>query len=78
MAKKMISEVEKQLRLENQELKARLNEAEKTLNAIRKGEVDEIVVQDVNGETIYSLTPAETLYHIILEEMNEGTINRLS
>jgi len=74
MAKKIISEVEKQLRLENQKLKARLNEAEETLNAIRNGEVDAIVVQGTSGDTIYSLTSAETPYRVIIEEMNEGAV----
>ncbi len=74
MAKKIFSEVEKQLLCENQELQSRLNEAEEMLNAIRNGEVDAIVVQGAKGETIYSLTSAETPYRVIIEEMNEGAV----
>lgn len=59
---------------ENEELRLRLSEAEETLNAIRSGEVDAIVVSGKNGERIFSLASAETPYRIILEEMNEGAI----
>jgi len=78
MAKKIISEVEKQLSLEIQELKTRLYETDETLNAIRNGEVDAIVVQGTNGETIYSLTSAETPYRVIIEEMFEGAATLLA
>lgn len=45
---------------------------EETLNAIRNGEVDAIIVSGSNGEKIFSLGSAETPYRIILEQMNEG------
>ena len=64
--------VEEQIRLENIELRARLAEAEETLNAIRNGEVDAILVDGAEGEKIFSLASAETPYRIIIEEMNEG------
>ena len=63
---------EKEIRLENKELRARLAEAEETLNAIRNGEVDAILVDGTEGEKIFSLASAETPYRIIIEEMNEG------
>ena len=74
MAKKIISEEEKQLLRENKELRTRLYEVERALNAIRNGEVDAIVGQGDKGESIYSLTSAETPYRIIFEEMNEGSV----
>jgi len=64
--------VEEQIRLENKELRERLAEAEETLNAIRNGEVDAILVDGTEGEKIFSLVSAETPYRIIIEEMNEG------
>jgi PAS domain S-box-containing protein len=60
--------------IENQELRDRLTEAEETLNAIRNGEVDAIVVSGSEGDKIFSLTSAETPYRIIIEEMNEGAV----
>jgi PAS domain S-box-containing protein len=74
MAKKPIAKTEKQLLLENEELRARLAEAEETLNAIRNGEVDAIVVSGTDGEKVFSLTSAETPYRLIIEEMNEGAV----
>ncbi len=74
MEKKEIPLTENQLLLENEELRQRVNEYEETLNSIRNGEIDAIVVSGVNGEKIYSLTSAETIYRIIIEEMNEGAI----
>jgi PAS domain S-box-containing protein len=72
MSNSTISDVEKQLRLENRELFTRLTEAEETINAIRNGEVDAIVVNGTDGPKIFSLTSAETPYRIMIEEMNEG------
>lgn len=74
MAKKAISKREQELLLENEELHTRLAEAEETLNAIRSGEVDAIVVSGADGEKIYSLTSAETPYRVIVEEMYEGAV----
>ncbi len=74
MAKKSITKTEKQLLLENEELRTRLAEAEETLNAIRNGEVDAIVVPGTDGEKVFSLTSAETPYRLIIEEMNEGAV----
>jgi len=59
---------------ENGELRSRLHDAEVMLNAIRNGEVDAIVVSGTDGEQIYSLISAETLYRVIFEEMNEGAV----
>ncbi len=63
-----------QLILENEELRSQLREAEETLNAIKNGEADAIVVSGINGDKIFSLTSAETPYRIILENMDEGAV----
>jgi PAS domain S-box-containing protein len=74
MEKKKTPLSENQLLLENEELRQRVYEYEETLNSIRNGEIDAIVVSGVDGEKIYSLTSVETKYRIIIEEMNEGAI----
>ena len=64
----------KQLQSENDELHIRLTEAEETLQAIRSGDVDAIVVSGAESEMIFSLVSAETPYRIIVQEMNEGVV----
>ena len=65
---------ENQLLIENEELRSRLAETEATLEAIRNGEVDAIVVSGTEGEKIFTLASAETPYRIIIEEMEEGAV----
>lgn len=54
------------------ELQARLAEAEETLNAIRNGEVDAIVVEGPRGRQIFTLQSADQPYRILAERMSEG------
>ena len=56
------------------ELRARLDEAEQTLDAIRSGQVDAVVVSGPQGEQVFSLTGAEHIYRVIIEAMNEGAL----
>ncbi len=58
----------------NAELRARLSEAQQTLNAIRSGEVDALVVSGINGEQIFTLTGADTTYRLLVEDMREGAL----
>ena len=74
MSEPVINLTKKQLLNENQELRFRLQDAETTLNAIRNGEVDAIIVKGDNGEKFFSLSSSETPYRIILEEMNDGAV----
>lgn len=74
MADKANPKSKKQLQEENDELRNRLAEADETLNAIRSGEVDAIVVSGAEGEMIFSLVSAETPYRIFVQEMNEGAV----
>ncbi|MFO7604789.1 MAG: ATP-binding protein [Desulfurivibrionaceae bacterium] len=60
------------LRQENEELKARLAEAEDTLRALRIGEVDAIVVSGPAGPAVFTLRGAEHAYRVIVETMTEG------
>ena len=52
---------EKALLAENAELRARLEEAEETLRAIRSGEVDALVVESPTGPQVYSLQSADAV-----------------
>ena len=50
-----------QLRMENTELKAQLEEARDTLRAIRSGEVDAVVIEGPTGVQLYTLESAEAV-----------------
>lgn len=59
-------------------LRQELDEANDTLQAIRTGQVDALVVQGNTGPQVYSLKNADHTYRIFIETMNEGalTLNR--
>lgn len=59
---------------ENEELRARLVEAEETLKAIQSDEIDAIVVQKPEGEQVYSFSSVERDYRLIVETMNEAAL----
>src|SRR5436305_10905 len=63
---------ETDLAAEAQDRRTRLLEAEETLRAIRRGEVDALVVEGGRGEQIYTLKGADHSYRIFLEAMHEG------
>ena len=63
-----------ELLAENEELRARLDEAEQTLDAIRSGDVDALVVAGPEGDRVFSLTGAERTYRLIVETMNEAAV----
>jgi len=68
------SEHEELLR-ENEELKHRLREAEETLDAIRSGEVDAILVEAPGGEErLFTLEAADHVYRTFLESITEGAL----
>ena len=55
-----------------QRLRARLREAEATLDAIRSGEVDAVVVSGPGGEQTRTFEGATHPYHVLLNAMNDG------
>jgi len=59
---------------EIEELRVRLDEAEQTLDAIRSGDVDALVVAGPHGDQVFSLTGAERTYRLIVETMNEAAL----
>jgi PAS domain S-box-containing protein len=60
--------------IELEALRARLEETEATLSAIRSGQVDALVVCGEAGEKIYTLQGAETPYRVLIEAMSEGAV----
>jgi PAS domain S-box-containing protein len=56
------------------DLRMRLEEAEETLLAIRKGEVDALVASGPQGDQVYTLKGAEQPYRVFVETMNEGAV----
>ena len=56
------------------ELSARLEEAEETLSAIRRGEVDAVIVAGPAGNKVFTLQGADHAYRIFLEDMGEGAV----
>ncbi len=56
-------------------LRRELAEARQTIDAIRAGNVDALVVKGDSGEQIYTLINTDHLYRILLEEMNEGALS---
>jgi PAS domain S-box-containing protein len=57
-----------------EELRARLEEAEETLRAIRSGAVDALVVQSPEGQQVFTLKGAEHTYRMLVETMSEGAL----
>lgn len=56
------------------ELQDRLREAEETLDAIRNGDVDAVVVGGPSGQQVYTLENADRPYRVLIEQMQEGAI----
>lgn len=61
----------KSLSVENEELKARLAEAEELLAAIKNGEVDAFVTDD---QQVFTLKSADHAYRVLVETINEGAL----
>lgn len=74
MPKKSTSRTQKQLIAENEDLRARLDEAEETLRTIRSGEVDALIVSGAGGEQLFTLKGADHSYRMLIEDMNEGAL----
>ena len=57
------------------ELEARLEESEDTLGAIRRGEVDALVMGGQQDERqVYTLESADRPYRVLIEQMQEGAV----
>jgi len=54
--------------------KDRLEEANDTIEAIRTGEIDALVIKGNDGHQIYTLKSADQTYRIFIEQMTQGAI----
>ena len=61
-----------ELMAELADLRVRLQEAEETLEALRTGAVDALVVSSPEGEQVYTLQGADHTYRHLMENINEG------
>ncbi|MEQ9549436.1 MAG: PAS domain S-box protein [Coleofasciculus sp. G3-WIS-01] len=68
MKEKTREELEKEIK----DLRDRLIVAEETLQAIRQGEVDALVVSGPEGDQIFTLQSADEPYRLFVEQMKEG------
>ena len=59
---------------ETETLRVRLADAEEMLQAIRRGEIDALVVESAGGNQIYTLHSAEEPYRHLVEQMQEGAV----
>ncbi|NCD71859.1 PAS domain-containing sensor histidine kinase [Mucilaginibacter agri] len=64
----------KVLQQEMEETRFRLEEATDTIEAIRTGEVDALIVNDGDGHQLYTLKSADQTYRIFIEQMTEGAV----
>jgi PAS domain S-box-containing protein len=57
------------------ELESQVAEYEDTLGAIRRGEIDAVVVSSATGEhQVYTLDSADRPYRVLIEQMQEGAV----
>ncbi|WP_374951471.1 ATP-binding protein [Mucilaginibacter sp.] len=59
---------------EIEELRIQLEEAHDTINAIRTGQVDALVVKDESGHQLFTLKTADQTYRVFIEKMSEGAV----
>ncbi len=57
-----------------QRLRYRLQEAEETLEAIREGAVDGVIVKAKDSQQIFTLKSADHAYRVLIESMNQGAL----
>ncbi|MRG44633.1 PAS domain-containing protein [Chitinophaga sp. SYP-B3965] len=63
------------LEAELEELRHQLYEAQETIDAIRTGQIDAIVVNGSNGHELYTLKTADHSYRVFIEKMTEGVVS---
>jgi len=63
-----------QLKAELHEMKYQLEEANDTIEAIRNGEVDALVVKAEDGHQLYTLRSSDQAYRIFVEQMTTGAL----
>jgi two-component system CheB/CheR fusion protein len=74
----MVSKRNEALEQQLAELRHQLDEANETIEAIRTGQIDALVVKRPTGHQLYTLKTADQTYRVFIEKMREGavTLNR--
>jgi len=62
------------LEKEVEELRHQLEEANETIEAIRTGQIDALVVRGNKGHQLYTLKSADQTYRFFIEKMTEGAV----
>jgi len=57
-----------------EEAEYRLEEANDTLDAIKSGEIDALIVKGEDGHSIFTLKTADHTFRIFIEQMSEGAV----
>ena len=57
-----------------EEAEYRLEEANDTIDAIKSGEIDALIIRDNDGHSIFTLKTADHSFRIFIEQMSEGAI----
>jgi hypothetical protein len=68
------SRTNRQLEAELGAKRLRLEEAEETLRAIRRHEVDALVIDGPQGQQVFTLQGAEWPYRILMQTMSESAL----
>ncbi|MGE5308135.1 MAG: ATP-binding protein [Deltaproteobacteria bacterium] len=63
-----------ELKAQMEALRERAELAEETLAAIRRGEVDALVVGDAGDQKVYTLQNCDHSYRLLVEEMGDGAV----
>ena len=74
MNKPSIHKTIEELLHENEELRFQLNEANDTIEAIRTGQVDALILHGEDGHQLYTLKSADQTYRVFIEKMTEGAV----
>src|SRR5947207_11256476 len=59
---------------EIEELRLQLQEANETINAIRTGQIDALLVSTETSPQLYTLKSADQTYRVFIEKMKEGAV----
>ncbi|MDN3583377.1 PAS domain-containing sensor histidine kinase [Mucilaginibacter flavus] len=63
-----------ELLAQHRELQFQLEEANDTIEAIRNGQVDALIVKGAEGHQLFTLKTADQTYRVFIEKMNEGAV----
>ncbi len=63
-----------QLKAENEALSKKLQEAQDTIESIRNGEIDALVIKGMRGNEVYTLKSADYSYRVFLEKIAQGAV----